>query len=264
MKLATWNVNSARARLQRIIDFLQREDIDVLAIQETKCRREAFPYHAFEQAGYRVVAHGLNQWNGVAIAARQSLELSQVQTNFPGQPAYGNPGKAAVVEPRCLKATVEQIEVYSLYVPNGRTLDHPHYHYKLAWLEQLRQVVAQRLIEDPQAQLALVGDWNVAPYDHDVWDIQAFEGATHVSAPERQAFFAFESAGFTEVTRDLFEGYTYWDYTKLRFVKNHGMRIDFAYCSPALAARIRAAQALREERKGKGASDHIPIVLSIE
>lgn len=261
MKIATWNVNSIRARYERVSALLERENLDVLAIQETKCRPEQFPYEPFKQAGYEVAVHGANQWNGVAIISRVGLE--EVQRDFPSQPAYGNPGKEPVVEPRAISANCGGIRIFSLYVPNGRELSHPHYRYKLTWLARLREYASSLLQADPKIQLALMGDWNIAPFDQDVWDMEVFAGATHVSKPERDAFFAFEDAGFTEVTRDLFNQYTYWDYKQLRFPRNQGMRIDFAYCSPALAKRIQAAESLREERKGKGASDHVPVILEV-
>ena len=261
MRIATWNVNSIRARHQRVCAFLERENIDVLAIQETKCRPEQFPAEPFTAAGYEVAVHGANQWNGVAIISRVGLE--DVQRDFPGQPAYANPGKEPVVEPRAINATCGGLQVFSLYVPNGRELAHPHYRYKLSWLARLREQASSLLEGDSQAEIALMGDWNIAPFDQDVWDMEVFAGATHVSAPEREAFFAFADAGFTEVTRDLFDQYTYWDYKQLRFPRNEGMRIDFAYCSPALAKRVTGAQSFREERKGKGASDHVPVVLEV-
>lgn len=261
MRIATWNVNSIRVRYERVCAFLERENIDVLAIQETKCRPEQFPAEPFTAAGYEVAVHGANQWNGVAIISRVGLE--DVQRDFPGQPAYANPGKEPVVEPRAINATCGGLQVFSLYVPNGRELAHPHYRYKLSWLARLREQASSLLEGDSQAEIALMGDWNIAPFDQDVWDMEVFAGATHVSAPEREAFFAFADAGFTEVTRDLFDQYTYWDYKQLRFPRNEGMRIDFAYCSPALAKRVTGAQSLREERKGKGASDHVPVILEV-
>ena len=261
MRIATWNVNSIRARYERVSAFLERENIDVLAMQETKCRPAQFPAEPFTAAGYQVAVHGANQWNGVAIISRVGLE--DVQRDFPGQPAYANPGKEPVVEPRAISATCGGLQVFSLYVPNGRELAHPHYRYKLSWLARLREQASSLLEGDSQAEIALMGDWNIAPFDQDVWDMEVFAGATHVSAPEREAFFAFADAGFTEVTRDLFDQYTYWDYKQLRFPRNEGMRIDFAYCSPALAKRVTGAQSFREERKGKGASDHVPVVLEV-
>ena len=293
MRLATWNVNSVRTRTERVIRFLERQDIDVLAIQETKCRPEQFPYLPFEAAGYEVAVHGLDQWNGVAIASR--VGLSDVVTSFPGQPTWvAGQGKEPVVEARALGATVggasgttgttgvtgiggdsgtardatatgvpRPVRLWSLYVPNGRELTHPHYTYKLEWLARLRDAVGSWLEADPDLPLALVGDWNVAPRDEDVWDVSAFAGATHVSAPEREAFAAFESVGMSEVTRPHVTNYTFWDYQRLRFPRNEGMRIDFAYASPALAARVVGAAIDRDERKGKGASDHVPVVVEL-
>ncbi|SPT53570.1 Exodeoxyribonuclease III [Actinomyces bovis] len=269
MRLATWNVNSIRTRIDRVTAFLEREDIDVLAMQEIKCKPEQFPRAALEEAGYELSVHGLNQWNGVAIASRVGLE--DVATSFLGQPAWASSPEAdAVVEARALGATVgttgpgAPVRLWSLYVPNGRELQHPHYTYKLAWLEALRQATDQWLAAQPDLPLALVGDWNVAPLDTDVWDMAAFAGATHVSAPEREAFAAFTQIGLREVTRELVDGYTYWDYQKLRFPRNEGMRIDFVQASPALAARVSAAAIDRFERKGKGASDHAPVIVTID
>ncbi len=296
MRLATWNVNSVRTRTERVIRFLERQDIDVLAIQETKCRPEQFPYLPFEAAGYEVAVHGLDQWNGVAIASR--VGLSDVVTSFPGQPTWvAGQGKEPVVEARALGATVggasgtgttgvagdartggdsgtagdatatgvpRPVRLWSLYVPNGRELTHPHYTYKLEWLARLRDAVGSWLEADPDLPLALVGDWNVAPRDEDVWDVSAFAGATHVSAPEREAFAAFESVGMSEVTRPHVTNYTFWDYQRLRFPRNEGMRIDFAYASPALAARVVGAAIDRDERKGKGASDHVPVIIELD
>lgn len=297
MRLATWNVNSVRTRTERVIRFLERQDIDVLAIQETKCRPEQFPYLPFEAAGYEVAVHGLDQWNGVAIASR--VGLSDVVTSFPGQPTWvAGQGKEPVVEARALGATVggasgttgttggagdartggdsgtardatatdvpRPVRLWSLYVPNGRELTHPHYAYKLEWLARLRDAVGSWLEADPDLPLALVGDWNVAPRDEDVWDVSAFAGATHVSEPEREAFAAFESVGMSEVTRPHVTNYTFWDYQRLRFPRNEGMRIDFAYASPALAARVVGAAIDRDERKGKGASDHVPVIVELD
>jgi len=271
MRLATWNVNSARTRVDRILAFLERANIDALAMQEIKCKPKQFPRAPFEAAGYELAVHGLNQWNGVAIASRVGID--DVATSFPGQPAWAaKPDAEPVVEARALGATVggadstegaRPVRLWSLYVPNGRELTHPHYAYKLEWLEALRAAAGAWLEADPSLPLALVGDWNVAPWDEDVWDMGAFEGATHVSAPEREAFAAFEGVGMHEVTRERVTNYTYWDYQKLRFPKNEGMRIDFAYASPALAARVSSAAIDRDERKGKGASDHVPVIIDL-
>lgn len=261
MRLATWNVNSVRARVDRVQDWLKRSDIDVLALQETKCRDDQFPAEAFEALGYQVAHHGNSQWNGVAVLSRVGLD--DVQHGFPGMPEWGDP---PATEPRALGARCDGVQVWSLYVPNGRDLADPHLEYKLLWLARLREAGLGWLAEDPQAQVAMVGDWNVAPLDDDVWDIAAFEGSTHVSPAERAAFHAVVEAGFADVVRPFAPGpgvFTYWDYKQLRFPRREGMRIDFVLASPALAARVTGAMIDREARKGKGASDHAPIVVEL-
>ncbi len=263
MRLATWNVNSIRTRIDRVLAFLERSNVDVLAMQETKCKPEQFPREPFEAAGYHLEVHGLNQWNGVAVASR--LPILDVQVGFPGQPGWGDP---EVVEARALGVTVEQpngepLTVWSLYIPNGRELDDPHFAYKLRWLEQLKESATSWLQVSPGAQIALVGDWNVLPLDEDAWDINYFEGRTHATPEERSGFSGMTEAGFIEVTRPLVTNYTYWDYQRLRFPRNEGMRIDFIFASPALAERVVAAEIDRDERKGKGASDHVPVIVEI-
>ena len=266
MRLATWNVNSIRARKDRVLAWLDRSDVDVLAMQETKCKDEQFPHEEFRELGYEVAHHGLSQWNGVAVASRVGLE--DVRLGFDGMPGFHkDPEQSQDPEARAISAVCDGVRVYSLYVPNGRELSDPHYTYKLEWLARLRDHAAAELVADPDAQVALVGDWNVAPLDEDVWDVEVFEGKTHVSGPERLAFAAFDGAGFREVTREYTPGpgvYTYWDYTGLSFPKRKGMRIDFQLHSPALAARVTGAFIDREERKGKGASDHAPVVVELD
>ncbi|WP_068030323.1 exodeoxyribonuclease III [Nocardia mexicana] len=265
-RLATWNVNSIRSRLDRVVPWLDRADIDVLALQETKCRDDQFPTERFEEAGYEVAHIGLSQWNGVAIASRVGLE--DVEVSFPGQPGFDKDAGASllsapVVEARAIGATCGGVRVWSLYVPNGRALDDPHYEYKLEWLAALRDTGKKWLADDPAAQIALVGDWNIAPTDDDVWSPEFFEGKTHVSEPERDAFQAIVDTGFSDVMRPFAPGpgvYTYWDYTQLRFPRKEGMRIDFILTSPTLAARATDASVDREERKGKSPSDHAPVV----
>ncbi|NNU27406.1 exodeoxyribonuclease III [Isoptericola sediminis] len=264
MRIATWNVNSVRTRLDRVLAFLERSGTDVLAVQETKCRDDQFPHRAFEEAGYEVAHTGYHQWNGVAVVSRVGVE--DVATSFPHQPTFAKPDEEPRLEARALGATCGGVRVWSLYVPHGRALDDPHYAYKLAWLEGLRTDAEQWLAADPGAQLALLGDWNVIPRDTDVWDVTAFEGRTHVSAAERAAFEAFGPAGYTEVTREHLPAphtYTYWDYQQLAFARNKGLRIDFAYASPALRDRVTGVAVDRDERRGKGASDHVPVVLDL-
>lgn len=262
MRIATWNVNSIRSRIDRVTAWLQRSDVDVLAIQETKCKEEQFPLEPLTALGYEVAHHGLSQWNGVAVVSRVGLE--DVSVGFAGQPGFGDP---LADEARAIGATCGGVRTWSFYVPNGRTLDDPHYAYKLDWFARLRQTAGGWLADDPRAQIALMGDWNVAPHDDDVWDINAFDGHTHVSGPEREAFAGVVDAGFADVVRPYTPGpgvYTFWDYQRLRFPKREGMRIDFVLASNALAARVSGASIDREERKGKGPSDHAPVIVDLD
>jgi exodeoxyribonuclease-3 len=265
MRVATWNVNSVRARAGRVVDWLVREDVDVVGLQEIKCKPEQFPYDAFRDAGYEVELHGLSQWNGVAFASR--LPMDDVEVTFPGQPGFlkGQEGPDQPKEARAIGVTVEGVRMWSLYVPNGRELGDPHYAYKLDWLAELADRTRGWLEESPDLPLALMGDWNVAPLDADVWDVAVFEGHTHVSEPERAAFAEFERVGLRDVVRPLVpEGYTYWDYKQLRFPRDEGMRIDFVMGSPAFADLVTAAAIHREERKGDAPSDHVPVVVDLE
>jgi exodeoxyribonuclease-3 len=267
MRLATWNVNSIRTRVDRVVDWLERAEVDVLAMQETKCSDDQFPTMPFVGAGYEVVHCGLNQWNGVAIASR--VGIADMQVGFEGQPLWSKDGEP-VAEARALGATCGGLQVWSLYVPNGRTLADPHYQYKLEWLAALRETAATWLEKDAEAPIALVGDWNIAPHDDDVWSMDFFAGSTHVSEPERKAFRLIEEQ-FSDVVRPHAPGpgvYTYWDYTQLRFPKRQGMRIDFILGSPALARRVTHAEIVRDERKtGKerigSPSDHAPVLVDI-
>ncbi|MFZ4078826.1 MAG: exodeoxyribonuclease III [Microbacteriaceae bacterium] len=264
MRIASWNVNSIRARVERVVDYLVHDDVDVLCMQEIKCRETQFPYEQFTAAGYDVVLHGLNQWNGVAIASR--LPITDVHVGFDNMPGFGAPGDdgSLPLEARALAATINDVRLWSLYVPNGRELDHPHFTYKLAWLDALAHDTRAWLAAHPEQPLALLGDWNVAPFDHDVWDIAEFVGSTHVSQAERDAFFAFENVGLADVVRPLVpDGYTYWDYKQLRFPRNEGMRIDFIMANPAFAQLVTDAHIARDERKGDGPSDHVPVVVDL-
>jgi exodeoxyribonuclease-3 len=261
VRLATWNVNSIRSRADRVAAWLERRDVDVLALQETKCRDDQFPEMVFNAIGYEVAHVGFSQWNGVAILSRIGIE--DVEVGFPGQPRWG---EDPATEARAIGATCGGVRVWSLYVPNGRTLSDPHYRYKLEWLEALRGTAAGWLAADPAAPVALVGDWNIAPENDDVWDMAVFAHSTHVSPPERTAFRAIVDAGYADVVRPYAPGpgvYTYWDYTQLRFPRREGMRIDFVLGSPALAQRVTGALIDREERKGKGASDHAPVAVEL-
>ncbi|MEZ3161546.1 exodeoxyribonuclease III [Microbacterium sp. BWT-B31] len=266
MRLATWNVNSVRARVDRIVEFAVREHIDVLAMQEIKCKTEQFPFERFEDAGFHVEAYGFSQWNGVAIASREPIE--NVRTAFPAMPGFakGHNGPDAPQEARALGATIGGVEVWSLYVPNGRTLQDPHYYYKLDWLAALTAYTRDTLDENPDLALALVGDFNIAPTDADNGDPTVVPGfSTHVSPPEREAFAALEAAGLTDVVRPLAPtGFTYWDYKQLRFPRNEGMRIDFILGSHAFADAVAGAEIHRNERKGEAPSDHVPVVVDLD
>ncbi|HWR85740.1 MAG TPA: exodeoxyribonuclease III [Rhodoglobus sp.] len=265
MRIATWNVNSIRSRVARVVDFAVRQDLDVLAMQEIKCNADQFPYDAFREAGYEVELHGLNQWNGVAIASR--LPMEDVAIGFEGVPGFGTalPDGSLPIEARSIGATVAGVRVWSLYVPNGRELGHPHYDYKLDWLAHLATATRGWIAAHPDQPLALMGDFNIAPLDEDVWNPAFFVGRTHVSPPERAAFAALEDAGLVDVVRSRdIPGYTYWDYQQLRFPRNEGMRIDFVLGSAPFDAMVTAAAIHREERKGDAPSDHVPITVDLD
>lgn len=266
MRLATWNVNSIRARVDRIVGFAEREHVDVLAMQEIKCKPEQFPYAPFEAAGYHVEAHGLNQWNGVAIASREPIE--DVEYAFSGMPGFakGHDGDDAPQEARAIGATIGGVRVWSLYVPNGRSLNDPHYAYKLRWLEALRRHTADELTAQPDLPLALVGDFNIIPTAADNGDPDIVEGvSTHVSPAEREAFQALQTAGLTDAVRPFVpDGYTYWDYQRLKFPRNQGIRIDFILGSRAFTDMVAGAAIHRDERKGDQPSDHVPVVVDLE
>jgi exodeoxyribonuclease-3 len=258
VRIATWNVNSLRSRIDRVERFLERHDIDVLALQETKAREEQLPLMGLQSAGYEIAYSGVSQWNGVAVLSRIGIE--DVEIGFPEMPGYGDP---VVPEARAIGATCGGVRVWSLYVPNGRKVDDPHYHYKLEWLARLREA-ARGWLEDPTA---LVGDWNIAPRDEDVYDIAAFAKDTHVTPPERAAFQGFLDDGYVDVVRPHAPGpevFTYWDYYRQRFERNRGMRIDFVLGSPAFADRVVHGFIDREERAGQGASDHAPVVVDLD
>jgi exodeoxyribonuclease-3 len=257
VRLATWNVNSLRSRIDRVEKLLERHEIDVLALQETKARVDQLPLMGLESMGYEVASAGFSQWNGVAIISRVGIE--DVEVGFEGMPEWGEPQAA---EARAIGATCGGVRVWSLYVPNGRKVDDPHYVYKLDWLTRLR-AAAQGWRDRPTA---LVGDWNIAPQDDDVFDIAQFQTSTHVTPPERAAFQGFLDDGYADVVRPHTPGpgvYTYWDYYRQRFERNRGMRIDFVLGSPSFAERVTGAFIDTEERAGQGASDHAPVVVDL-
>lgn len=261
MRIATWNINSVRTRAQRAVDLLAKHDIDVLCLQETKVADAKFPREPFEEAGYHVTCHGLNQWNGVAILSKEEPE--EVQTFFPGQPGFHkDPTKEQAREARALSARIRGIEMWSLYIPNGRDITDRHFDYKLDFLYSLARYAETRA----QSKLLLTGDFNIAPRDEDVWDMSLFRGKTHVTEPERAAFQMLEEAGLVEVTRRFTEAerWTYFDYKSLRFQKNEGMRIDFQLASEPLARLVQGAQVDMVERAGDKTSDHVPLIADFD
>jgi exodeoxyribonuclease-3 len=271
VRIATWNVNSVGARLPRLNEWLELAEPDVLCLQETKCAADAFPGERAEELGYEIAVNGEGRWNGVAILSRVGLE--DVALGFPGQPPYAPPvdeddpaliGKPPAVEARAVGATCGGLRVWSLYVPNGRTLDSPHYTYKLEWLAALRDALAPEV--DAHERFAVMGDFNIAPRDEDVWDVAAFAESTHVTEPERAAYRALVDLGLTDLEARPLKGdhpFTYWDYRAGCFHKGMGMRIDLVLASKAVAAAVTDAYVDREARKGKGPSDHAPVVVDL-
>jgi exodeoxyribonuclease III len=258
LRIATWNVNSITARLPRLLAWLESSGTDVLCIQETKCAAEQFPYDQLRELGYEAAVNATGRWNGVAVLSRAGLE--DVVTGLPGGPEY-----EGVQEPRAVAATCGPVRVWSVYVPNGREIGHDHYHYKLRWFEALRQAVAEDAAAD--RPFAVLGDYNVAPTDDDVWDPTVFQGLTHVTPAERAALAGLRDAGLADVVpRPLKydQPFTYWDYRELGFPKNKGMRIDLVYGNAPFTKAVGDAYVDREERKGKGASDHAPVVVDLE
>jgi exodeoxyribonuclease III len=256
MRLATWNVNSVQARLPRLLGWLEDTRPDVLCLQETKAPDTGFPAAEVGELGYETALYGTGRWNGVAILSRVGLD--DVRRGFPGEPGFPDP------EARAISATCAGCRVWSVYVPNGRALDSPHLTYKLAWLAALRDAVATELAAG--APLAVCGDFNIAPHDDDVWDPAAFIGSTHVSPPERAALADLLALGLTDLPARALKGppFTYWDYRAGMFHKGMGMRIDLVLASGSLAAAVKDAYVDREARKGKGPSDHAPLVVDLD
>ncbi|HEX6211698.1 MAG TPA: exodeoxyribonuclease III [Methylomirabilota bacterium] len=253
MRIATWNVNSLKARLARVEEWIAYAAPDILCLQETKLADSAFPAMAFQALGYESAHHGDGRWNGVAILSRHGVE--DVVNGFCH-------GVEADQDTRLISATCGGIRISSVYVPNGRALEHEHYHYKLSWFDRLRQHLEHTA--DPDTPVVVTGDFNVAPDDRDVWDPAAFVGSTHVSQPERDALARLAGWGLEDAFRLLYEGdrlYTYWDYRAGDFHQHRGMRIDLMLVSKPLAERVRWALVDRNARKGKLPSDHAPLVV---
>jgi len=264
-------VNSVKARLPRLLEWLAEAKPDVVCLQEIKTTTALFPEAEVNELGYEVAAHGDGRWNGVALLS--SVGLEDVSLGFAGEPSYeGEAAELTLIdepslrkpETRAVGANCGGIRVWSLYAPNGRTPDSAHYAYKLEWFAALRTVLKAELAQ--HAQLAACGDFNVAPTDDDVWDPAVFVHSTHVTPPERQALADLRALGLTDVVPKPMKGphpFTYWDYRAGAFAKDQGMRIDLVYASQAVAGRVAGAYVDREARKGKGPSDHAPIVVDL-
>jgi exodeoxyribonuclease-3 len=255
VRIATWNVNSLNARIDRVVEWIEDVQPDVLCLQETKLAEEAFPTEAFEGLGYASVHHGEGRWNGVAIVSRVGLD--DPRSGF-GDDDDPDP------QARLVWATCGGVRVASAYVPNGRSLDDDHYTYKLGWLARLRAVLDAR--HDPAEPLMILGDWNIAPTDDDVWDPAAFVGATHTSQPERDALAAIEAWGMTDVFRTLQREpglFSWWDYRGGSFHKKQGMRIDLLEATAPVVERAQYTVIDRNARKGTQPSDHAPVLVDL-
>jgi exodeoxyribonuclease-3 len=257
VRIATWNVNSVKQRLPRLLPWLDERQPDVVCLQETKLADDAFGdllADELAERGYEVALHGEATWNGVAILSRVGLE--DVVPGLDGAPGFPHP------EARAVAATCGGIRVVSVYVPNGREPGSEHYEYKLAWLAALRDVVAA----GPEATV-VCGDVNIAPTDADVFDPAAYAGHTHVTEPERAALAELQALGLRDVVRDRWPAervFTYWDYRAGMFHRDLGMRIDLILAGDHVAERVRAAWVDRKARKGKGPSDHAPVVVDLD
>src|ERR1700722_11591679 len=259
MRIATWNVNSVLARLPRLLEWLEQAAPDVVCLQETKVGPDAFPAEQITELGYEIAQNGEGRWNGVAIVSKAGL--AEVAPGLPGDPGFPD---EKTLEARTIAATCGPVRLRSVYVPNGRTPDDPHYAYKLRWLAALRTAVAADAAGS--VPFAVMGDFNVAPADDDVWDPAAFIGSTHVTPAERAELAALRETGLTDVVPRIEKGphpYTYWDYRGGAFHKGMGMRIDLVYANAALAGAVSDAFVDREARKGHGPSDHAPVIVDL-
>jgi exodeoxyribonuclease-3 len=263
MRIATWNVNSVTARMPRFLPWLDQRRPDVVCLQETKLPDAAFAdllEAELATRGYEVAHHGLSQWNGVAIVSRVGLD--DVVRGLTGEPGFPDPD--GPTEARAISATCAGLRVTSVYVPNGRTPDDPHYTYKLAGLAALRDTVADAAAE---GSAVVCGDMNIAPTDADVWDPAVFVDSTHVTPAERGALAALVELGLRDVVRDRWPDdrvFSYWDYRAGRFHQDLGMRIDLVLASDPVASRTKAAWIDRQARKGTGPSDHAPVMVDLD
>jgi exodeoxyribonuclease III len=257
VRVATWNVNSVKQRVSRLLPWLDQRRPDVVCLQETKLADEAFLELLGDELAdrdYAVALHGEATWNGVAILSRVGLD--DVVVGLAGAPGFPRP------EARAVSAVCGGIRVFSVYVPNGRVPGSEHYQYKLAWLAALRNVVAA----GPEATL-VCGDMNIAPTDDDVFDPEAYVGQTHVTAPERAALAELQALGLRDVVRDRWPDqrvFSYWDYRAGMFHQDLGMRIDLILAGAPVAGRVRAAWVDRQARKGRGPSDHAPVIVDLD
>jgi exodeoxyribonuclease III len=257
VRIATWNVNSVKQRVPRLLPWLDERQPDVVCLQETKLADEAFTKllgKDLQERGYDVAAHGEPTWNGVAILSKVGLD--DVVAGLAGAPGFPH------AEARAVAATCGGIRVVSVYVPNGRVPESEHYRYKLAWLGALKELVAT----GPEATI-VCGDMNIAPTDDDVFDPEAYIGQTHVTAPERAALAELQSLGLRDVVRERWPNervFTYWDYRAGMFHKDCGMRIDLTLASGSVADRVKAAWVDRHARKGTGPSDHAPVIVDLD
>lgn len=255
MRIATWNVNSLKARLGRVEEWLADVQPDVVCLQETKMSNDAFPALAFSSLGYESAHHGQGQWNGVAILSK--VGLTDVVADF----AVGEPDPDA----RIITALCGGVRVTSVYVPNGRSLDHDHYQYKLRWMAQLREHVAA--LSSPADDVVVAGDFNIAPADLDVYDPKKFVGATHVSDAERASLDALCGWGLVDLFRQHHtEGklYSWWDYRAGDFHMGRGLRIDLVLGSRSVAERCTFSVVDRNARKGQSPSDHAPVIADVD
>jgi exodeoxyribonuclease III len=268
VRIATWNVNSLKARLDKVWWWLDRAQPDVLLMQETKLADDAVPIAEFAQRGYQLAHHGEGRWNGVAIASR--VGISDVTTNF-GEPLRTAatpdvPDDEPLREARMISAVCGDLRVISVYAPNGRTLDSIFYQAKLAWYARLARFL--REAHSPDDRLVIGGDFNVAPTDADVWDAAACHGGTHVSEKEREAFAQLLHWGLVDAYRKHHAEparFSWWDYRAGNFQKNFGMRIDHLLVTASVAERLVWAEIDREARKGKPTpSDHAPVIIDID
>ncbi|MFT3971007.1 MAG: exodeoxyribonuclease III [Micropruina sp.] len=257
MRIATWNVNSAKQRMPRLLPWLDQRRPDVVCLQETKLTEDAFAglfAEPLAQRGYEFASNGQGQWNGVALFSKVGLD--GVEHGFPDMPGFPGP------EARAISADCGGVRVHSLYVPNGREPDSDHYRYKLEWLAALRASVAA----GPE-RVALCGDMNIAPADADLFDPAAYEGHTHVTEPERAALQSLLDLGLHDVVRDRWPTqrvFSYWDYRAGMFHQDLGMRIDLILADTATASRRAAAWIDRQARKGTGPSDHAPVIVDLD